>query len=454
MRSRSVRLRVTATATIIVAVAITAAAWALVRVVEDQLVDKVQAQGKAQVAKIAKQIESGVAPNAISPAFTPAGGFVQVVNQEGDVLGGTGTVGFGTAGTPAPTMFIARLPEAGTSGGLQVEVPAGIDAQIPVDVRYESISTPQGPVTVVAGSPLDGVTRSIATLKSTLIVGVPLLVALVALIAWLMVGRALRPVEAIRAEVESISESTMHRRVPSPGTGDEVDRLAHTMNAMLDRLETSATRQRRFVSDASHELRSPIAGIRSQLEVALQSNDDWPAVATTVLAEEQRLETLVDDLLLLASVDEEPPSSNGTTVSLTAVVREQASRPRRVPVEVSADSDASVGLRPNFADRLVANLLDNAARHARSLVRVTVTDLGTKVRLVVDDDGPGIPRADRARVFERFARLDDGRARDRGGAGLGLALVKAIVESSHGTVAIDDAPIGGARAVVVLGGAR
>ena len=147
--------------------------------------------------------------------------------------------------------------------------------------------------------------------------GLPALVALVAAVAYVLVGRALRPVEAIRAEVDAITGSTLHRRVSEPPTDDEIGRLARTMNAMLDRLDTAATRQRQFVADASHELRSPVAAIRTGLEVARRKADraNWPAVADTALAEESKLEALLDDLLLLANHDENgaphPPPGAG-----------------------------------------------------------------------------------------------------------------------------------------------
>jgi signal transduction histidine kinase len=439
-------------ATVVVALAIGLAAWALVRTVEHQLVDKVQAQGEARVAEVVRQLESGVSPKSILPVGQGSS-FVQVVDARGDVLGGSPAFG-----STSPIMFVTRVPGPGESGGVQVDVPDPTGAnEVPLDVRYQSgITTSAGPVTVVAASPLGGVEESIATLKHALMFGIPFLVVLVALIAWLVVGRALRPVESIRAEVEAISESTMHRRVPEPGTGDEVDRLARTMNAMLDRLETSSQRQRRFVADASHELRSPIAAMRTQLEVALQpagtESVEWPVVATNVLVEEQRLEELVTDLLLLASIDEQPGPTNDAVAltSLREVAAAQARRSRRVAVELSDGEDVAVAVRRDLVDRVIANLVDNAARHARSGVRVIVSRRDDTARLVVDDDGPGIPESERQRVFERFARLDDARARDAGGAGLGLSLARAIAERHHGGVAIDDAPLGGARLIVEL----
>jgi signal transduction histidine kinase len=295
----------------------------------------------------------------------------------------------------------------------------------------------------------------VSALEGTLAVGLPFLVALVAGLAWAVTGRALRPVEAMRAEVEAISGGTLHRRVPDPGSGDEVSRLARTMNAMLDRLEGASTRQRQFVSDASHELRSPVAAIRAQLEVALAEPDaDWPAVARRALGEEARLETLVSDLLLLASTDEQRELRGAVDVDVAALAREEAARHRRLPVSLDGVVDGGachvIG-RPDQLTRVVANLLDNACRHAQTKVRASVARDNGDVRLLVDDDGPGIPIEDRDRVFERFTRLDPSRVRaDQGSAGLGLALVRAVVERHHGTVRVDEAPSGGARLRVDL----
>jgi signal transduction histidine kinase len=452
MHRRSVRIRVTALATVVVALAIGIAGFALVHTVEDRLVKQVRETSQARIDEVARQLESGIAPSSVT-ASGVGGGLVEVVNGQGEVLGGSPSFGGST-----PLRFITNGLDPGTSGGVQVSVPgpgvAGARALIPLDVRYQTVATSAGPVTVIAASPLDGVRDSINTLKQSLLLGLPFVVILVAIVAWLIVGRALRPVEAIRAEVEEISESSMHRRVPETGAGDEVDRLACTMNAMLDRLETSSVRQRQFVADASHELRSPIAAIRTQLEVALHTSatspNRWNDVATSVLLEEQRLEGVVTDLLLLAAIDERPRDTDGAAVPVD--VREaawsQVIRARRVPVTMCDGESAFVAIRRDLLDRVLANLVDNAARHARTGVEIAVAGIDDRVRLTVDDDGPGIPQADRFRVFERFARLDDARHRDGGGAGLGLALVKAIVEREDGRVWVETAPMGGARLVV------
>jgi len=313
------------------------------------------------------------------------------------------------------------------------------------------VETAQGTITLVAENSLDAVDSTVDSITGALVIGVPALIALLAGLTWWLTGRALKPVEAIRAEAAAITGSTIHRRVPEPNTDDEVGRLARTMNSMLDRLETTSQRQRRFVSDASHELRSPIAVIRAQLEVALRRGDaaDWPTVAQRVLVEDQRLEQAVDELLELARTAERADAPQ-VVVDLDEVVLEDTARERRVPVDTARVLAGRVhGTRAQFA-RVVANLLDNACRHATARVAVTLVREEHDVVLTVDDDGPGIAIPDRERVFERFTRLDEGRSRDAGGVGLGLAMVRAIVERHGGTVAIDDAPLGGARLVVRL----
>jgi signal transduction histidine kinase len=281
------------------------------------------------------------------------------------------------------------------------------------------------------------------------------MILLVALAAWYFTGRALQPVEAIRLEAEEITGATMNRRVPEPDTDDEVGRLARTMNAMLDRLETSSQRQRQFVSDASHELRSPLASIRTNLEVALRHADrtDWPSVANRALAEDVRMEDTVSELLELARLDE----SSGPVlleslpdVDVDELVLDDTVQPRRVPIDTTRVSAGRVHGRREQLTRVVRNLVDNAARHAESRVAVELSTNDAEVVLIVDDDGPGIPVDERERVFDRFTRLDDGRARDAGGLGLGLSMVKAITEQHGGTVTIEDAPLGGARLRVRL----
>jgi signal transduction histidine kinase len=324
-----------------------------------------------------------------------------------------------------------------------------------VEAAQREIRTTAGNITLVAQQSLDEVNTTVHNVTTVMWVAVPLAVLLFAFAVWYFAGRALRPVEAIRAEAAAITGTTIYRRVPEPDTDDEVGRLARTMNAMLDRLELSSQRQRQFVSDASHELRSPLASIRTNLEVALRRADgaDWPAVAQRALAEDQRMEDTVAELLELARLDEMQEKESLAPfpeVDLDELVLDETLREHAVPVDVTRVSAGRVHGRREQLSRLVRNLLDNATRHARSEVQLSLQSNGGTVQLTVDDDGPGVPIEERGRVFERFTRLDDGRARDAGGLGIGLAIVKAIAEQHHGTVEIDNAPIGGARFVVRL----
>jgi signal transduction histidine kinase len=259
-----------------------------------------------------------------------------------------------------------------------------------------------------------------------------------------LAGRSLRPVAAITERTRQIRSSTLHERVPVPGSHDEIAALANEMNTMLDRVQREDERRRQFVSDASHELRSPIATIRAQAEAAV-TDDAQSELAAGVLAEAERMSVLVDDLLSLARHDEQlaPP---GQLVDLDDLVYTDAARPRRVPVDVSAVSAGQVRARPDELARVVTHLIDNAARHARDHVSVGLsTDPDGQVVLTVDDDGEGIAPENRERVFDRFVRLDDARTRDAGGAGLGLAVVDTVVRSLGGSIVAESSPLGGAR---------
>ncbi len=298
---------------------------------------------------------------------------------------------------------------------------------------------------------LETVNADVRRFGTMIAIGVPLLLTIVAVITWFVVGRALHPVEAIRSRVAQIGAGDLHQRVPDPGTGDEVGRLAGTMNLMLDRLQRFTARQRRFVSDASHELRSPLASLRTQLEVSLAHPEgtDWPGVASGVLEEGIRMERLVDDLLALAQADEGVLLAHTEELDLGEIMSEEASRVEGFEVEADV---AAAHLRgdPQGLRRVVRNLLDNARRHASSRIVLRVTLEGDEVVAVVEDDGAGIPEAEREQVFERFARLEEARDRDAGGTGLGLAVVREIVEAHGGTVVAEGGEEGGARLVVRL----
>jgi signal transduction histidine kinase len=339
----------------------------------------------------------------------------------------------------------------------EVDIPEAAPGE--ADGRFLVVATgadtPLGRRTVLVARSAETVTETTAAVAGLLAVGLPLLLAVVAVTTWIAVGRAFAPVEAIRAEVDAISAAALHRRVQAPPADDEIGRLARTMNRMLDRLEQAQARQRRLVSDASHELRSPVAAIRQHAEVALAHPDRTTTaeLASTVLAEDLRLQRLAEDLLLLTRADEHTLGLRRRPVDLDDLVFEEARRLRdttglRVDTTaVSAgrvDGDAA-GLR-----RVLRNLGDNAARHAGARVAFSIAERDGMVCLRVDDDGPGIPEADRERVFERFVRLDDARARDGGGSGLGLAIVAELARAHGGAAAVAPSRLGGARVEVTL----
>jgi signal transduction histidine kinase len=308
---------------------------------------------------------------------------------------------------------------------------------------------------VTAGVAEEGLRASLRSSAQLVALGVPLVVLLVAVVVWVAVGRSLRPVEDMRSEAEAITLAHLHRRLPQPPGDDGIARLATTLNRMLDRIDDGQRRQRQFVSDASHELRSPLAVLRQVVEVAERHPEGTTvaALAAEVGEEERRMEQLVEALLVLARLDDghELPVR---LVDLDDLVHLAVERQRRTHPELVVDRTA-VGAGQVRGDevllgQVVGNLLANASRHARSSVAVSLAEEGGRVVLAVDDDGPGIAPQDRARVFDRFVRLDEARARDAGGVGLGLAIVSDVVVLHGGTVHVERAPLGGARFVVDL----
>ncbi|WP_020673046.1 sensor histidine kinase [Amycolatopsis nigrescens] len=299
--------------------------------------------------------------------------------------------------------------------------------------------------------------RAVGGVDAALGGGIPLAVLFVAVLAWIVAGRALRPVEAIRAEMAEISEHALPRRVPVPAAHDEIAHLATTTNATLDRLYRALHQQQQFVADASHELRSPLTNLRTWLEVARAhpGQADWPTVAEHAVHDIDRMHLLITDLLLLAQHDANHPTS-AETVDLTAIADEQAAERRylnpHLTIDCHAEIPALVRGNPAQLHRLLRNLLDNACRHALSSITITTRHATGTVSLEVLDDGPGIPPADRERVFDRFTRLDEARTRDAGGTGLGLAIARAIAHRHGGTLHIldvADSP-SGARFVTTL----
>jgi signal transduction histidine kinase len=317
-------------------------------------------------------------------------------------------------------------------------------------------------VRIVVGTPLDDLEHVQDTLVRSLLIALPALLALIAALIWIVVGRALHPVEAIRARVDEIGARQLDQRVPVPKAQDEIGHLAVTMNEMLDRLQSASTRQARFVSDASHELRTPIAIVQHELEVAIAADDleQWRDTGPELLDESQRMQRLVDDLLLMARLERprhEPRlAEEGTLIDVDdLVIAEIRRRPPGPPIDATGVSAGQVRGNPDQLARVVSNLLDNAVRHARSAVSIYVATADGKVVIDIDDDGEGVPDEHRERIFERFTRADTARDRGHGGTGLGLAIAREIIVEHGGTITLEQSPgLRGARFTVTLPDAR
>lgn len=260
---------------------------------------------------------------------------------------------------------------------------------------------------------------------------------------WL-VGRSLRPVDKMRSELEVITSSGVDQRVSTPRSGDELEHLGEAMNDTLARLGSAIAANQRFVADAAHELRSPITGVRAALELELARTD--AGILEDSIRELDRASRLVDDLLLLARGD--GGGGRRIEVDLDDLANDQARLVARRFPEVSLErsiSSVRVIGDPDALERVVRNMLENACLHGGGNVRIEVRVVGDDALCAVDDDGSGIPVADRQRVFERFARLDESRARSTGGSGLGLAIVAEVAYNHGGSIKIVDSPMGGAR---------
>ena len=431
------------TTTLGLAVALAAAALLLRGAVQGSLtreVDGTARQGARQVAALA---DTNQLPRTVLAGTLT----VQVLRPDGQIVAASPTVD-----RLVPLLSPARAAAAARSGSAVLL--DGRPFGIPYLMRVVAVPASGGEI-VLSGAAYTQVRDSMRTLTGALLVGTPLLLLLLAGVTWLVVGSTLRPISALRRGAQVITATGVTRELPVPEARDEVRVLAVTLNDMLTRLDAAQQRQRRLVSDTAHELRSPIASIRAQLEVALDhpEQQDWPQTAQDVLADTLRLASLAEDLLVLARLDEyQPRATAGKPVDLAALVTEEVERSAggRVPVTARTGGPCVVTGDPDGLRRLLRNLIDNALRYAKSRVEVAAHREDSEAVLTVSDDGPGIPEADRERAFDRFVRLDDARSRDEtqaGGAGLGLAIVRAIARTHDGSAYLEDSTPG-LRAVV------
>jgi signal transduction histidine kinase len=429
-RLRSVRVRITVLATAAVALGLLIGAVALLAVLRRSLLDAQAGSGPRHAAELSELATQAPLPDPLPAIDADPPVVLQLIATDGSVITASAQLR-GDAALVDPSArgrrVLQRVPGLADAAWLAEPTPATIGGR---------------PVTLLVLTSLTGYDRGARLLRNALIAIVPVLVVIVAALVWWVVGRALRPVETMRREVARITAQRLDRRVARPPAPDEVGLLAGTLNDMLDRLQASRDAQRRFVADASHELRTPIANIRVALEVAATRPDraDWPAIADDVLREDARMERLTSDLLALARAEGAAGvPERRERLDLSTLVAEQLARPlpdgpRLVPagslpaLEVDGDREQ--------LGRVLSNLVDNALRHAHRQATIGLARGTTSAEIRVVDDGPGIAVADREKVFEPFVRLDEHRARTGGGTGLGLAIAREIVRAHGGTIQV------------------
>jgi signal transduction histidine kinase len=408
------------------------------------LIDNADRLGRAQAEQIGQLARSGPLP-------------VRLVSSHGLEVAAqvvqAGTVVSATGNAAAPGFFGLPPQQPGTRRVVGIDrLP--LDGDGPFRVTSLGVQTPRGPATVFVAVTVEGTDDAVGAFVQDGLVGLVALTLAVAGICWLVIGRTLAPVDAITRRAGLITGQRLDQRVPEPRTRDEIGRLARTINDMLTRLELNARRQERFVADAAHELRTPLATLRLRLETALDRGDPAadPELLPDLLSETLRLGSLVEGLLLLARSDAGRLTAQLRPVDLDDVVNDvvAAAQGRRTAVRDRDVQPVQVLGEPALLEQVVRNLVDNAARHARDRVDVSLARDDGGAVLTVDDDGSGIPPEARRQVFERFVRLEEARERSAGGVGLGLAIVDEIVRLHAGTVEVTESPAAGARLRVRL----
>lgn len=438
LRSRMVLVAASAVAAVVVVGGVLT-----LLVVRAHLIETADEVGAARAEQIAALAGRGTLPQRLVVADDLEAA-AQVI-RDGEVISSTHS---------ASGRDMLGLPEQPLDSEAVIEIDRlPIDDDGPFRVTALGTSTPAGVATVYVVVDIEDTNEAIAAFITAGVVGLTLLVIAVSIVCWVVIGRTLVPVDAISQHAELITGQRLDQRVPVPHAKDEVHRLARTINDMLTRLELSARKQERFVADAAHELRTPLASLRVRLETVLARGSVGTdgQLVPDLLAETLRLSSLVDHLLLLARSDA-GFTTTMTPVDLDDVVRDVLSGCPKGPVEpcTGVVEPVQVQGEASLLEQVVRNLVDNAVRHARSSVEVSLRREGDSALLTVDDDGSGIPPFARTEVFHRFVRLDEDRGRNGGGVGLGLAIVEAIVRLHAGTVEAGDSPAGGARLTVRL----
>ncbi len=489
------RARLTILVTAVFAVALSITAVAALEAVERRLIDDTRASAEAVLSSYLESIYGGVATvGVVAPDEATRFFYLDENGNEITEREYYTTIASGFDGAPVDSIgddVVAPvpIPDLGSGEVVMGGVAAASDdqfGQVEIDPATGVVATASGDVVVFSvgpvpdgephsvdlgdgvvavaqtvtfgdgarlevgvSNPLQPVSDSLDTIRQLLWVALPVMIAAIALITWLAASRALRPVQAIIGQADAITATNIHQRVPVHAANDEIRDLATTVNGMLQRLDDARHRQHQLVADASHELRSPVAASRAQLEVAAANPEttDWVATAEAVLAEQEHLGTLIDDLLTLSRLDEAGPDI-GADVDLDDLIAVEAARHHGVRTRVA--DPVRIHGNPALLTRALRNLVDNATRHATDDICITLESRDGVAVIHVDDDGPGIAPERYGDVFERFVRLDEARDRHVGGTGLGLAIARDVARAHHGDIICTAGPLGGARFTLTI----
>ena len=446
----NIRDRVTAATALVVGIALVIAGVTLLLVLQQLLVAGVDNTLSSRARDLTVQLESGTVKGRI-PGTAGDTSLVQIVSSNGIVIASTSNVAGEAPILPSHPALRATATTTISDSPL--------DTGTEFRVLAKPIALPDGPGWIYVASSLGQVTAAVNQVRNLFLAGLPVVLVVIAAIAWLSVRQSLKPVESIRRRAAEITAADLSQRVPVPRGSDEIAHLAQTMNDLLGRLEQAATRQQQFVGDASHELRSPLAALQLQIDVALANakGSDLAAELAPMSGQVKRMTMLIEDLLFLAKSTEARPMVLPALVDLDEIVFEEVTRLRALGgPEIVTSVLSAQRVEGSYRDisRMVRNVGDNAHDHARAKICISLRVTNKFAEIVVTDDGVGVAQSDQELIFSRFSRLDGSRVRDSrgGGSGLGLSIARQIAESAAGSLFVRDRSDGheGAEFVIRL----
>lgn len=444
-----VRKRLTAVAVSVVAWALLVGGVILLVLLQTSLIASTESAAGQKVQDVIAELDDLDIADATEfiAATAHAGQFVQLLDPAGYIVASSDS-------NAASTPLSAQRPAAGRTLTQEVSSLPSIGDNDNFYIVTTGVRVGEADYTVIVASSVQVRADTISTVAWFLLGATPLLLAAVGVSVWLLVGRSLRPVERIRGQVARINAERLDGRVDVPPTNDEIHALALTMNTMLDRLQAADREQRRFVSDASHELRSPLATLRAGVEIASAdpSGAMWIELKDVLAGETARMSYLVEDLLTLAKANDGGLRLEDADVDLDDLVDQEIRRLRSTSAHrITAElTPARIKGDARRLTQVLRNVLDNADRHAASRIRINLSAAPEGVVVTVDNDGGPVPEADRERIFERFVRLDGSRSREGGGSGLGLAIAAGIMAAHQGSIRATEGPAGECRFEMVF----